>query len=337
MSSLPTSRMPASISLRFSSPSASRAEPALAGPVSTALDRSGQLWRLGLGTADTLYLRFDADDGDRLFVKMVDATAAPSLLASDMFARLVGDAGLSAATLILAQALPVTIPAALRPPCLLKPVLLVYPYIDGRPPQAPDDMELLGDAVGRMHAVMAGGPDGCLSAVRRAGAERLRIIAAAWSELAAADAPPFRSRSWFMPAGPAQMLHGDLNPGNLLVAAGTVTFMDFENTGHSWLPPVTEVAFILERLVLTAVRKDGDALAATAAFLTAYARHRPLPARGTLAPALSWLSLRALAILSVLAKEGRPRPAAETDKFLALLELHAQRHSLVEQLETLLD
>lgn len=52
-------------------------------------------------------------------------------------------------------------------------------------------------------------------------------------------------------------IHGDLNPGNIMLQEETFAFLDFEDTLHSQLWPGLDVAKIIERLILPSVDEKG--------------------------------------------------------------------------------
>jgi thiamine kinase-like enzyme len=53
----------------------------------------------------------------------------------------------------------------------------------------------------------------------------------------------------------AQVIHGDLNYGNILLSKDNeIIFIDFEDATHTWLNPLYDVAFVLQRFILTAHR-----------------------------------------------------------------------------------
>ena len=47
-----------------------------------------------------------------------------------------------------------------------------------------------------------------------------------------------------------QILHGDLNSGNILINNNKIYFIDFEDSMHSSLNPIFEVMYVIERFIL---------------------------------------------------------------------------------------
>lgn len=70
----------------------------------------------------------------------------------------------------------------------------------------------------------------------------------------------------------AQIIHGDLNPGNLLMLdqSARTCFFDFEDTLHSYLPVIYDLAFVLERIVLLQSPDIASTLQLSRVFMDAY-------------------------------------------------------------------
>ncbi|QKI89565.1 phosphotransferase [Thiomicrorhabdus xiamenensis] len=71
----------------------------------------------------------------------------------------------------------------------------------------------------------------------------------------------------------AQVVHGDLNPGNVLLAGenGTPLLIDFENSHYSYLPRIMDVAMLVHRVFLPLRDEDTENWASSvAAFFQAY-------------------------------------------------------------------
>ena len=60
----------------------------------------------------------------------------------------------------------------------------------------------------------------------------------------------------------SQVLHGDLNKGNILITdkENKVIFLDFEDTSTSWGDKKIEISFIIERFCLNASNKNSKRL-----------------------------------------------------------------------------
>lgn len=109
-----------------------------------------------------------------------------------------------------------------------------------------------------------------------------------------------------------QVLHGDLNPGNILVTdSGSIRFCDFEDAIHTYGSPLIDLAIIVERLLLS---RDETALTT---FLRTYQRlASPVARAGWLVDSLKLINLRAAALLLLAGDLGHHVPPEEWQKFV---------------------
>ncbi|HEX6344838.1 phosphotransferase enzyme family protein [Umezawaea sp.] len=140
------------------------------------------------------------------------------------------------------------------PPELDGKLVRVYEWLDGTPVRAGEVPDLVGDALGRMHALGAppvNDPDPWYStspdeaawstvvaAAARAGAEWTADLVAALPrilDLAAITAEP--------PTDAQQLLHLDVQPSNLLVVGGRLAVLDWDGTDTG--SPERELGFVL--------------------------------------------------------------------------------------------
>jgi Ser/Thr protein kinase RdoA (MazF antagonist) len=117
---------------------------------------------------------------------------------------------------------------------------------------------------------------------------------------------------------PCRPLHGDLNPGNVLVGERGPVFLDFEDVFHSVLPPSFELAYALERFVMVPLPDDAAALTAGRILVRGYRLHGgdPIPADPT--AVLRALALRALCALAAGQRKGLAVQPDEWRKFFGL-------------------
>lgn len=77
---------------------------------------------------------------------------------------------------------------------------------------------------------------------------------------------------WSVPDSDAQVVHGDLNPGNILIGkgAGPLRFTDFEDATVSFFPVCYDLAYVLLRVIFPATSNGQDCRGAVADFLDGY-------------------------------------------------------------------
>ncbi len=203
------------------------------------------------------------------------------------------------------------------------------------------DMEALGRGLGLLHRWLGEHPD--LPYWERATVARLDELGEMRAKLAdgtlACGPDPARlaalagdARLDFALAHlPARPLHGDLNPGNVLMADGRAVLLDFEDVFHSVLPSAFELALVIERHVLVPIKDDSRAISLARVFMETY--------RGTIgAPfdlGASWpgilrsLALRSLCVLSIGATLGRQVSNGEWSKFFTLEQMARKREGVM--------
>jgi hypothetical protein len=225
------------------------------------------------------------------------------------------------------------------------PVIGVYPHINaryGEPTVA--DASKFGAALVRLHRALKN----CSEApqVRRASLQRMRMLATRRTNILAGEGPLgpnpatlqnllANAEAPFEPDETAQIVHGDLNLGNVLFdeKTGEPTIIDFENATVSWLPPEIDIAMALQRLCLTAVVSDESKAQCASAFLVAYhdegytGRHFSAAA---LVEAMRWISIRNLCLLAEAEASGREVNKEEWQKFLSLVETAEDHKPLLD-------
>lgn len=329
MSHLLPYRPPAWPGLVPIAPQYTPASAAVADAVRAALGRRGSADALATGSAARIRgLRFEADGGERFFLKVVPASRAAEVLASESIARWVATRGAS------------VIAAIDREPVLLPDgtLAIVYPFCDGRPPAA-GDARALGAALAALHLALESHPDRpaweAATAMRhrrlmatrgalargelRAGPDPDRLAA-----LAADERVSFLPEA-FLDVGPVRPLHGDLNVFNMLIALHGVVFLDFEDVAHSVLPAAFDLAVLCERTILVAEPNDDAARGAVRLLLDAYtaAGGGPMVHPARLSDVLRGIALRSLCTLARIDPDGTDRP--EWEKFFRLGDLALAR------------
>ena len=136
------------------------------------------------------------------------------------------------------------------------------------------------------------------------------------------------------------MLHGDLNPGNILIDdGGTAWILDMEDAIHSWGAPLRDLAFAAERLALVPDGDRSEKLERITALCQGYNRASACPVRwrpGRLEAALRALSWRALMLLCHRERRGLDSTTAEWTKFFALWRTWDTERELLGEVDSAL-
>ncbi|HHJ80571.1 MAG TPA: hypothetical protein ENJ65_02945 [Candidatus Tenderia electrophaga] len=276
-----------------------------------------------------------------LFIKVVEKKRAGPLLAADPFASFVAKQGVPT-------------------PCLIahysKDIekgffALTYPYFEARfaKPQT-SDLTNLGMMAGRLHQALASCP--WQQKVQENSEQRQALLFNTLQRIDDSDTAihqdvieTLRHGSLDYPNShwPAQIIHGDLNYGNVLFPIQTPDqplILDFEDTPLSWHSPLVDIAFIIERFILIHSDHEDLAYGLASSLIDSYKQQfsSPLPpiAEGSLFKTLQSLSVRALCLLSALSLKHISSPASEWDKFLFLYYQTQKCERLISKIETLL-
>jgi Ser/Thr protein kinase RdoA (MazF antagonist) len=148
-------------------------------------------------------------------------------------------------------------------------LVLSYRWMEGKYPLLPNlDFSKLGRSVAVLHNGLASLDSPSMKVVTRRRLDRLLLRSDNCSD---ATPPPARTMLRRFPnlceimltnAGPT---HGDLNPANVLVGNDGIGFLDFEDVHHMRVWPGSDLAKLLERLVVTRISVFGAPWAEAAA------------------------------------------------------------------------
>ncbi|MFO7727445.1 MAG: phosphotransferase [Desulfonatronovibrio sp.] len=116
---------------------------------------------------------------------------------------------------------------------------------------------------------------------------------------------------------PAQIVHGDLNFGNVLFVEGRAQIIDYETACYSWLPVDFDLAMVIERFCLN-THSPELAKRLSLLFLRTY-KSSPF----NVADRLICVSLRSLLVLSDYLHRDLSFPKQEWSKFIRLIH-HSQ-------------
>lgn len=130
-------------------------------------------------------------------------------------------------------------------------------------------------------------------------------------------------------------IHGDLNPGNILVSGNRIVFLDFEDAFHSYLWTGVDLGFVVARLILPQVAAEGVEWAgrSISALLSGYVASGGdlrMSSGLSLSDAVEW---QAGLIVCILAEAALPAQIidAELEKVRVLYGLLVQHRSLLDK------
>jgi hypothetical protein len=217
------------------------------------------------------YYRGRTPDGRNLFIRIVPESRRPTQLRVDRIAEFAGSRSVSTPP-----------PLAGSPFAVLDCWAFAYPWLSGEhsAPMTAERIGLLGRKIAELHAVLRDFPG--REAVRAASDDNWNARRSLLRSLARriGDARPVGDqlatleRGWTttfeLLNGDAQMIHNDLHPGNVLFNESTSTFhfLDFEEAGSSWLSPMMDLSWVIERFCLL---KESGSRECARALLDGYA------------------------------------------------------------------
>jgi len=283
------------------------------------------------------YYRIDAESS--LFVKIVSASASQQQTKSAQIARWLKQNGLSVSALLPEY------------PLLSddgENVLLAYELINGRFARYKEnDLRSIGRELGNMHRLFSVCP--WMAEVKKNGLLREKSLEEQRQWICNGNTVasiPGDVLSLISDANPVdltklsvdpQVVHGDLNYGNVLIESttGRGVFLDFEDAYFSWFSPHVDIAFVVERFVL--VESDEESLHLAHALISSYAASLGSCSCSSVGyeQVLRGLSLRALLLLSKIARGGGVINQTEWRKFIDLTDQTHDRSELLGQISVI--
>ncbi|BBP45523.1 hypothetical protein THMIRHAS_08960 [Thiosulfatimonas sediminis] len=260
------------------------------------------------------------------FVKQVSIADAQRFKQADVLAAQLEVCGIAVSRLM---------PGFPKPAGSAAEALLAYPFIDANFLNAnSQSLQTLGQVLAKVHHCWLESPS--QAAVKSAGTarfERLQqaLIDRIWRRYAVPaeaeavlEAYPAEYFAYLMTD--AQMVHGDVNVGNVLQRAdGELVLLDFESALSAWLNPRVDLAFVIERFILVRGYGADELSQRLSALLQGYyagSEHRFNDARH-LVILLQTMAVRSLLILTQLSAQQKSVALSEWHKFVELYRLAA--------------
>lgn len=140
----------------------------------------------------------------------------------------------------------------------------------------------------------------------------------------------------------SQIIHGDLNYANILFlkSISSPIILDFEDTIASWLNPLTDLAFLIERFAIVISEDNNERLKFATSILNGYLAQSERSIsfnKNSLIEYLKVLAIRSLLILSFNEKRGVIVPQSEWNKFYKRYFDVDKIQSLLEKIEKIIE
>ena len=299
------------------------------------IGESGKLYRLGKSHSDIAgYYRLENAAG-RQFIKIVLNQYLDSQIAADEIARFAAS-HVNAATLLGGYPKRVATEHS----------ALAYSWIDQAGVSPSTMCYQLGRELARLHQVLRGYPRS--GEVQANGIQRLTALQTFYdnhrAEIVSSRQFPVSARAHMSEScdlfelfeDSCQVVHGDLNAGNLRWDGNRLWFFDFEDARFAWFPVCLDVAFAIERHALINEPNDERAFANARELLRGYcdvSGQQPFAVQGSLLASIKWWGVRSLIMLAGFEQRGEGWPASEWRKFEKLFKHLNERVTLLQRLE----
>jgi hypothetical protein len=263
-------RLPAHSGLHAANPVWVKAVPELASTVCAWSGIKGKVMRLE-SKVNVPFGYYRIRSNPEIFVKIIPIEHCELQLQSDKMAAWLENENISVSRLL------VDFPKIINN----EYAVLAYEYIDGRfSNNSESDIKALGLSLGKLHNIMKVCP--YRDEIKIAGISRHEMILNRLVEIhngCCSDYVPKDVRRLLKNASSdllqvltenAQVIHGDLNYGNVLFLGSEPipVFLDFEDSWTAWFSPLIDLAFVIERFALTG--SDDNALTLSRVILDAY-------------------------------------------------------------------
>ena len=223
--------------------------------------------------------------------------------------------------------------------------IYIYPFLEHRFRfRNIDEMYCIGKEIGQMHEVMSRFPE--TDVIFENCQQKNQILLAQFENFKHKNQSPlcaeatslihnFPLEELSLLDKNSQMIHGDLNMGNIIFSgdAKRPLIIDFEDSVSAYLNPLYDIAFIIQRFILS---KD-DRVELFIPLLLGYNQSYKIKIeRGELFSMLKIISIRSLLILSTLKSSDMMDYKEEVLKFIDLYKNMLNNYSNISKIETLL-
>lgn len=221
--------------------------------------------------------------------------------------------------------------------------IFVYDYIDYEFTSAdPEQLRVIGEGLGAMHALLREYPE--RQEVKSKGLVNnqmlrqrlLNIQQGKWECKTLSAVTEILCRTDVadldLMDDHAQMIHGDMNYGNILIDknSGRPVFIDFEDSVRSWLTPLYDLAFIMQRFIL--IREETNRKQLLNALVQGYRnnnRIQNVQREDALYAIYRMISIRSMLLLSLLPEEDQMFYRDEYEKFVWLFNDSESKQSVI--------
>ena len=272
---------------------------------------------------------FLLESDKKVFLKLIDVKYLSSQLKANQIAEYLFKKGIF--TSLLLEGFPKSVAD--------NQILLAYEYIEAKfVTPSVERLVYLGRAIGQMHNALLSAPfadDVSFSGQStflsyQQSLENIQLQKRYWNEGVEDILANYSVEDLNVLIEGAQCTHGDLNVGNLLLTPNNeIVFLDFESSFNAWYSPLKDLAFVVERFVLT---QNLDLIPMHLnAILTGYQSAGQAAFRNAqhLVDILKALSVRSLIVLSEMASNDLNPLESEWKKFVMLFNLANQSHEVL--------
>ena len=275
---------------------------------------------------------------DNFFLKIIDSSEHNSQLDASLVSSWLSDSGISVSRI------------KSNYPVLIKEHNLwiyLYGYVDHNFFDGSNEsIFLVGESLGKMHKIMKTSP--FIDKAFDLGTKKNKILSQQFKKICQDDSfSLFPSRAIQLIANTSlnefssitsnsQMIHGDMNFGNIIFKKGDnkPIFIDFEDSISSWLSPLYDIAFVIQRFVLQEEKSNKLDLAKN--LLNGYLSQNELTSlisTGSFYNTIKMISIRSLLLLSTLSNNEQKLFKGEINKFINLYSETENNKSLIFEIE----